>query len=56
MLNFVSNHLYLKLLLPEGSNDLGTIRRLTAGAMAGITSVGTSLTHLLLLCLFLKST
>lgn len=28
-------------LIPEGSgsNDLGTLRRLTAGAMAGVTSV-----------------
>ncbi|RPB16580.1 mitochondrial carrier [Morchella conica CCBAS932] len=36
---FSSYGIYKKLLLPEGSNDLGTFRRLTAGAMAGITSV-----------------
>lgn len=35
MLTLVGN----QALLPEGSNDLGTLRRLTAGAMAGVTSV-----------------
>lgn len=43
-----------QLLLPEGSNDLGALRRLTAGAMAGVTSVGTS-HSLSSLILFLKS-
>ncbi|KAI5807457.1 mitochondrial carrier domain-containing protein [Peziza echinospora] len=36
---FSSYTIYKKYLLPEGSNDLGTLRRLSAGAMAGVTSV-----------------
>ncbi|KAF8447074.1 mitochondrial carrier domain-containing protein [Kalaharituber pfeilii] len=36
---FSSYTIYKKALLPEGSTDLGTLRRLTAGAMAGVTSV-----------------
>lgn len=36
---FSAYTIYKKALLPEGVNDLGTLRRLTAGAMAGVTSV-----------------
>ncbi|KAG0636553.1 mitochondrial carrier domain-containing protein [Tuber brumale] len=36
---FSSYTIYKRLLLPEGGSDLGTLRRLCAGAMAGVTSV-----------------
>jgi len=36
---FSAYTIYKKALIPEGSTDLGTFRRLTAGAMAGVTSV-----------------